>query len=111
MSLLEGHANVVMDGIDASVVPTVRTIRQRFGGRGKSRGAVEKWFRRILGLDAKMRQYLDGQAFVNKVVAEIGMEGFNAVWEKAENLPTEHELHHPADWVRRMSGAPADAGR
>lgn len=110
MSLLEGHANVVMDGIDASVVPTVRTIRQRFAGRGKSRGAIEKWFRKVLGLDAKMRQYSDGQAFVNKVVAEIGMEGFNAVWEKAENLPTEHELHHPADWVRRMSGAPAETG-
>lgn len=111
MSLLEGHANVVMDGIDASVIPTVRTIRARFGGRGKSRGAIEKWFRKVLGLDAKMRQYSDGQAFVNQVVAEIGMDGFNAVWERAENLPTEHELHHPQDWVRRITGAPADVER
>src|SRR6478752_8610073 len=30
MSLLEGHANVVMDAVDASIVPSVKTIRQRF---------------------------------------------------------------------------------
>ncbi|KAA0979479.1 zinc-dependent metalloprotease [Paeniglutamicibacter gangotriensis] len=108
MSLLEGHANVVMDAVDSSIVPSVRTIRQRFGGRGKDRSALEKWMRKLLGLDAKMRQYADGQRFVTKAVKLMGMEGFNKVWEGEENLPTEHELHHPEAWVTRMSGA--DAG-
>lgn len=105
MSLLEGHANVVMDGVDSSVIPTVKTIRQRFGGRGKSRGPIEKWIRSLLGMDAKMRQYADGQRFVNKAVALVGMETFNKVWEKAENLPTETELHDPQLWVTRMLAA------
>lgn len=108
MSLLEGHANVVMDAVDSSIVPSVRTIRQRFGGRGKDRSALEKWLRKLLGLDAKMRQYADGQRFVTKAVKLLGMEGFNKVWEGPENLPTEHELHHPEAWVTRM--ADADAG-
>lgn len=108
MSLLEGHANVVMDAVDSSIVPSVRTIRQRFGGRGKDRSALEKWLRKLLGLDAKMRQYADGQRFVSKAVQLMGMEGFNKVWEGPANLPTEHELHHPEAWVTRMSGA--DAG-
>ncbi|MDO5744545.1 MAG: zinc-dependent metalloprotease [Micrococcaceae bacterium] len=102
MSLLEGHANVVMDAVDSSIVPSVRTIRQRFGSRGKDRSALEKWFRKLLGLDAKMRQYADGQRFVTKVVELMGMDGFNVVWEGSENLPTEHEVHHPEDWVARM---------
>ncbi len=55
MSLLEGHANVVMDAVDASIVPSVKTIRQRFNARGKDRGAIEKFIRSLLGLDAKMR--------------------------------------------------------
>ncbi|GAA1499292.1 zinc-dependent metalloprotease [Paeniglutamicibacter kerguelensis] len=105
MSLLEGHANVVMDAVDPSIVPTVKTIRQRFGGRGKDRGAVEKWIRKLLGMDAKMRQYADGQRFVSKAVALLGMETFNKVWERAENLPTEAELHNPEQWAARISAA------
>lgn len=105
MSLLEGHANVVMDAVDSSIVPTVKTIRQRFGGRGKDRSPLEKWIRKMLGMDAKMRQYADGQRFVNRAVALVGMETFNKVWERVENLPTETELHHPEQWAARISAA------
>ncbi len=102
MSLLEGHANVVMDAVDASIVPSVKTIRQRFNARGKDRGAVEKFIRSLLGLDAKMRQYSDGSKFVRAVVDTAGMEGFNRVWESAENLPTEPEIHDSKLWIERM---------
>ncbi|WP_434616871.1 zinc-dependent metalloprotease [Arthrobacter sp. A5] len=102
MSLLEGHANVVMDAVDAGIVPSVRTIRQRFNSRGKDRGALEKFIRNLLGLDAKMRQYSDGARFVRGVVAETGMSGFNHVWTSADHLPTEQEIHAPTLWVQRM---------
>ena len=102
MSLLEGHANVVMDAVDASIVPSVKTIRQRFNARGKDRGAVEKFIRSLLGLDAKMRQYSDGSKFVREVVDAVGMAGFNRVWESADHLPTEPEIHDPKLWVERM---------
>ena len=105
MSLLEGHANVVMDAVDASIIPSVKTIRQRFGGRGKDRSPLEKWIRKLLGMDAKMRQYADGQRFVTRAVALLGMETFNKVWERAENLPTETELHNPEQWAARISAA------
>lgn len=102
MSLLEGHANVVMDAVDASVVPSVKTIRQRFQTRNENRGPIEMFVRRLLGIEAKMRQYTDGQAFVRHVVDAVGMEGFNRVWETAEHLPTEEEIHDPAAWIARM---------
>lgn len=102
MSLLEGHANVVMDAVDSSIVPSVKTIRQRFNDRGKDRGVVEKFIRNLLGLDAKMRQYTDGAKFVREVVAVAGMEGFNKVWESAEYLPTEKEIHNSRLWLERM---------
>ncbi|POH73898.1 zinc-dependent metalloprotease [Arthrobacter glacialis] len=102
MSLLEGHANVVMDGVDQRIVPTVRTIRQRFNSRGKDRGVIEKFIRNLLGLDAKMRQYSDGAKFVRDVVAVVGMDGFNNVWSQEKNLPTEAEIHNARLWVERM---------
>lgn len=102
MSLLEGHANVVMDGVDQSIVPTVRTIRQRFNSRGKDRGVIEKFIRNLMGLDAKMRQYSDGAKFVRDTVAVVGMDGFNNVWNQVENLPTEAEIHNARLWVDRM---------
>ena len=102
MSLLEGHANVVMDGVDQTIVPTVRTIRQRFNNRGKDRSVIEKFVRNLLGLEAKMRQYSDGAKFVREVVAIAGMDGFNNVWTRAENLPTEPEIHNARLWAERM---------
>ena len=60
MSLLEGHADVVMDGVGPAVVPTVDEIRARFQRRREQPGRVEAAVRRLLGLDAKLRQYRDG---------------------------------------------------
>jgi len=95
--------------VDASIVPTVRTIRQRFNRRGENRSALEKWVRSLLGLDAKMRQYADGQKFVQRIVDRVGMERFNVIWERPEHLPTERELHYPDEWIDRMGLSPAPA--
>lgn len=102
MSLLEGHANVVMDAVDASVVPTVKTIRRRFEDRSKRRTGLQKMIRRLLQMDVKAAQYRDGQKFVGHIVNSIGMEGFNRIWESAEHLPTETELHNPDLWIARV---------
>lgn len=102
MSLLEGHANVVMDAVDSSIVPSVKTIRRRFEQRGKTRSPLEKLIRRLLQMDVKAAQYRDGQKFVDHIVAAVGMEKFNTVWQSAQHLPTEEELHDPDRWIDRM---------
>ena len=62
MSLLEGHADVVMDGVGPSVIPSVKDIRKKFTRRRQGVGMLDKFLRRALGLDAKMAQYRDGAA-------------------------------------------------
>ncbi len=104
MSLLEGHADVVMDGVGPEVIPSVAEIRRKFNQRRKGAGSLDKLLRRLLGLDAKMRQYKDGAAFVNTVIDRVGMDGFNAVWEKPANLPTKSEILDPQSWVARVHG-------
>jgi coenzyme F420 biosynthesis associated uncharacterized protein len=105
MSLLEGHAEHVMDGVGPSVVPSVRDIRARFEKRRKERGGpLDKVLRRLLGLDLKALQYAEGKVFVDTAVRELGMDGFNRVWESPATLPTRDEIKQPLAWVRRMSG-------
>ncbi|SEG30470.1 putative hydrolase/uncharacterized protein, coenzyme F420 biosynthesis associated [Actinacidiphila yanglinensis] len=105
MSLLEGHADFVMDGVGPEVVPTVAEIREKFGQRRASgAGRLDQALRRLLGLDAKLRQYRDGERFVRGVVKEVGMDGFNRVWTSPNTLPTKAEIAKPADWVARVHG-------
>ena len=104
MSLLEGHADVVMDDVGPQVVPSVATIRARFTQRRRGRGSLDQVVRRLLGLDAKTRQYADGARFVRGAVGRVGWEGFNAVWSGPERLPSPAEVADPAAWVARVHG-------
>ncbi len=103
MSLLEGHADYVMDGVGPDVVPSVAEIREKFQRRRASgAGRLDAALRKLLGLDAKLRQYRDGERFVRAVVDEVGMDGFNRVWTSPNTLPTKAEIAKPADWVARV---------
>ncbi|MEU8678947.1 zinc-dependent metalloprotease [Streptomyces sp. NPDC048560] len=107
MSLLEGHADFVMDGVGPEVVGSVAEIREKFQQR-RARGAsrLDQALRKLLGLDAKLRQYRDGERFVSAVVREVGMDGFNRVWTSPNTLPTKAEIAAPADWVARVHRKP-----
>ena len=104
MSLLEGHADVVMDAVGPRIVPSVEIIRRRFDQRRQQAGTLDGALRRLLGLDAKLRQYTEGADFVRAVVESVGMDGFNAVWTSPDSLPTITEISEPASWVRRVHG-------
>ena len=104
MSLLEGHADVVMDGVGPEVIPSVADIRRKFTERRKGVGTLDKLLRRLLGLDQKMAQYRDGAIFVRAAVDKVGMEGFNVVWSEPANLPTKSEILDPSLWIARVHG-------
>jgi len=104
MSLLEGHADVVMDEVGPQVIPSVAEIRAKFNERRKGVGAFDRLLRRLLGLEAKMRQYRDGAVFVRAVVDEVGMDGFNRIWTSPETLPLPREIEEPSAWVARVHG-------
>ncbi len=102
MSLLEGHADVVMDGVGPSVIGSVAAIRKSFNQRRGGVGTLDRLLRRLLGMDAKMAQYRDGAAFVRHVLDATDMDTFNRVWESPETLPTRDEIADPAAWLARV---------
>ena len=104
MSLLEGHADYVMDDVGPQIVPSVVAIRAKFEHRREQPGAVDGVARRLLGLDDKLRQYSDGRRFVAQVFDAVGRDGFNRVWGDANSLPTRAEILNPTAWTRRVAG-------
>jgi coenzyme F420 biosynthesis associated uncharacterized protein len=103
MTLVEGHGDYVMDAVGPRVVPSVENIREKFSQRRGSAGRLEQIFRRLLGIDLKMKQYEQGSRFVSTVVEEAGMTGFNKVWTSPETLPTRAELANPREWLERVA--------
>jgi coenzyme F420 biosynthesis associated uncharacterized protein len=104
MTLLEGHAEFVMDGVGPAVIPTVDQIRARFNSRREGGNPLEKAIRRILGIEVKMRQYAEGRKFVHGVVERVGMESFNKIFSSPLTLPRLDEISDPDAWVTRVHG-------
>ena len=102
-TLLEGHADHVMDAVGPAVVPTVATIRNRFDARRqRKQPPLQRILRALLGIDAKLSQYTRGKAFVDDVVGRVGMDGFNRVWEGPATLPLPDEIDQPQRWIDRV---------
>ena len=104
MSLLEGHADVVMGSVGDDVIPGASRFASVLSERRtKARGGA-KFLQQLLGIEAKLRQYRDGERFVESVIEQCGTAGFSRVWERAENLPTAEEIRDPGRWVERVDG-------
>ncbi len=58
---------------------------------------------RLLGLDLKLRQYEQGKAFCDAIVAKGGVEALQHVFSSPEALPTLAELDDPDAWLERSS--------
>jgi coenzyme F420 biosynthesis associated uncharacterized protein len=103
MSLVEGHAEYVMNAVSPAVIPSQPQIEQRFAQRRRRGGnPLDRLLRRLLGMDAKTRQYTDGASFVRTVVDRVGLDGFNTIWTSRETLPSRTEIAEPARWIARV---------
>ncbi|MGO2942613.1 MAG: zinc-dependent metalloprotease [Brevibacterium aurantiacum] len=102
LSLLEGHADVVMDEVGIEVIPSVRKLRRKFEAR---RDAGQGGFlSNLLGMNLKLAQYRDGAAFVRAIRKEVGQTGFSVIYDSPENLPKSEEIHTPSLWLDRVHG-------
>ncbi|MEN9933496.1 MAG: hypothetical protein RLZZ387_75 [Chloroflexota bacterium] len=102
MSLVEGYSNHIMNAIGGELLPSFHMIEERVKARQVNRPILEELFNRITGMDLKLAQYQQGEAFVNTVVAARGVRFVNRVWERPDNLPTMAEIRSPEQWIARI---------
>ena len=110
MSLLEGHGDITMNRAGGDRVPSAerfgRVLRQR---RQQARGAA-RLLQQAIGLEAKLKQYEQGERFVAAVEAAGGAELLEQVWVGPEWLPSLAEVREPPIWIDRARSE-ATAGR
>jgi coenzyme F420 biosynthesis associated uncharacterized protein len=102
MSVIEGHAEHVMDAAAAGDEPGYARLRERLEARRAQRGGLGEVISRLLGMELKLRQYRLGKAFCDAVADETGVEGLNRVWSEPAALPSTEELERPALWLERI---------
>ncbi len=103
MSLVEGHAEHVMDAVGAEVLPSMERLRSSLNRRRADRALSWRVLERLLGLELKMRQYRVGRSFCDEVVRVGGTESLALAWRDAESMPTGQELESPQLWMERVA--------
>ncbi len=106
MSLLEGHGDVTMNRAAGSRIPEAARFHRTLHSRRHDVSGPARVVQKMLGLEAKLKQYEQGERFIEVVEAAGGPELFDRIWEAPENLPTLPEVRDPAAWLARI-GAPA----
>jgi coenzyme F420 biosynthesis associated uncharacterized protein len=104
MSVIEGHAEHVMDAAAPELGPGLAPLRRRLDERRAGRGGVTDVLGRLLGFDLKLRQYALGKAFCDAIAREGGDGALRAVWRSPDGLPTLDELANPDRWMARVDG-------
>ena len=101
MALMEGCSNHVMQRVGTVHLKDHEVLRTTFESRARNRGAGERLFIKLTGLDVKLEQYALGERFCQQVVDARGIEFLNRVWEGPSTSPP---------WRRsppRSAGSPA----
>jgi coenzyme F420 biosynthesis associated uncharacterized protein len=102
MSLLEGHGDITMDRAGAGLIPNASRFGSVLRQRRRQRG-LAKVMTVLVGLDAKLRQYEQGERFI-EAVERVGPPGLlSRVWEGPDWLPSWSEIRQPAEWIERAS--------
>jgi coenzyme F420 biosynthesis associated uncharacterized protein len=101
MALLEGYAEHVMDAVGAQLLTDVDAMRAAMDRRRTERSGLLRVLERLIGLDLKIKQYQQGKAFCDAVVARGGIAALNRAWTGPEALPTAPELDDPVGWLAR----------
>ena len=103
MALMEGYSNHVMQRVGTVHLKDHEVLRSTFESRARNRGAGERLFIKLTGLDVKLEQYALGERFCQQVVDARGIEFLNRVWEGPQHLPTLEEITAPERWVARQA--------
>ena len=107
MSLLEGHGDVTMDRAAASEIPSQARFARVLRARRSEMNLAAKFLQRLIGLEAKLAQYEQGERFIEAVERVGGPELLNRAFEQAENLPSLAETREPSTRLDRVGRVPA----
>jgi coenzyme F420 biosynthesis associated uncharacterized protein len=102
MSLLEGHGDVTMDRAGEGHVPSAARFSRALRERRRQGGSAAKMLQKVMGIDAKLKQYAQGESFIAYIERHGGPQALDAAWRGPEWLPTLAEIRAPQEWLDRV---------
>ena len=102
MSLLEGHGDVTMDRAGADRIPSADRFSRVLRARRRAVNPGIRLLQQIIGLEAKLNQYEQGERFIEAVERAGGPELVNTAFEAPTMLPTLAEIRQPDRWLARV---------
>lgn len=102
MSLLEGHGDITMDRAGGEAIPSAERFGRVLRQRRNSANGPSRLLQRLIGLEAKLAQYEQGERFIETVEDAGGPRYLDRAFETAEQLPTLAEIRDPSLWMTRV---------
>ena len=102
MSLLEGHGDVTMDRAGADQIPSAARFGRVLRQRRQQANGLARLLQRLLGLEAKLAQFEQGERVIAAIEAVGGPSALDTVWEDPARLPTLAEIRDPDRWLARI---------
>ena len=103
MSLLEGHGDITMNRAGIGHVPSAERFARVLQQRRTTANLVQRTMQRLLGLEAKLHQYQQGEDFITEIERiGDGKEALEPVWRGPTWLPTLAEIRDPQEWIDRV---------
>jgi len=107
MSLLEGHGDVTMDRAGAAAIPSAARFSEVLRRRRQQTRGPARLLQQLIGMEAKLRQYEEGERFIAAVERSGGPALLDRAWRGPEWLPTLTEIRNPTQWISRVDAAAA----
>jgi coenzyme F420 biosynthesis associated uncharacterized protein len=107
MSLLEGHGDVTMDRAGEGLIPGAERFSRVLRQRRQQAAGIAKLLQQLIGLEAKINQYEQGERFIAAVEMAGGTALLDRVWESPANVPSIGEIREPERWISRLRPAVA----
>src|SRR6266851_3005747 len=102
MSVVEGYSNLVMNELGGTLLAGFDRLEEAYRKRSSGKSPLEVLIWKLTGLDLKLQQYRNGEAFCRVIFDQHGMKVLNEVWTSEAHMPHLGELAHPEAWYRRV---------
>jgi coenzyme F420 biosynthesis associated uncharacterized protein len=103
MSLLEGHGDITMDRAAKDRIPSAPRFSRVHKQRRAKATPGAKLLQQVIGLEAKLKQYAQGEAFIEAVESAGGRPLLDTAWEGPDRLPSLAEIREPQRWIERVA--------
>ncbi len=102
MSLLEGHGDVTMNRAGGAAIPDTERFHETLHARRSEVKGAARVIQKLLGIEAKMLQYAQGEEFIAAIEAAGGPALLELAFDRAANIPTIDEIRNPQLWLERV---------